>query len=325
MTKKTNHLFKSTVISKFVVENKIILLVLFVAFLLRFPSLFDPLLNDRETYLITYAANLLPKEASLPLMDLPLVAFSKIAFFLFGETLWSVKFLLLIYFLGSLFLITLSLKKFFVGKNLTLTGLLFALIFGLPFFGTNQVNLALYLPPVLICVLILIKRGLLESRFNNRLSLILPLLVGLVTFLAPHTSVSANYYQNFLEYSASRISHSSGADEKYFESFGNDVRQSYSLAFFVKRKTSAQDSIFIAGRQIAIYFLADRKVASKNVLLDQFKEVDELLTDIEIRKPVYILYDKKIGRLGELDRLLNKSYNLSAQENNVKIYVRKDT
>ena len=75
MTKKANYQSRVNTLSKLVTENKVILLIIFSAFLLRFPTLFEPLLNDRETYLVTYATNLLPRGASVTFIELPLVAF----------------------------------------------------------------------------------------------------------------------------------------------------------------------------------------------------------------------------------------------------------
>ncbi len=323
MVKRNNYSAKINTISNVIIKNKIIIFCSIFLFLLRFPILFEPLMNNREAYLITYSSGLLPKEATLMFLDLPAVAFIKTAFLLFGKNIWSIKFLLSIYFIIGFLLAALILKRFFSEKYFTVTIFSFTLLFGLPYFGTNQINFSLYLPAIIIGLLLLIKQTRTFSKFNPQFLLVLPILAGLALMFLINSPLKPNYYPAFIAYSFANLTEGSTATEKYFESFGNDIQQSYSLAYFIKGKTSSKDYIFVAGNQSSIYFLAERRAASVKILSEQFNDVDEILTDIEVQKPAIILRDLNSRKLEELDRLLNKSYNLTAQENNVKIYFRK--
>lgn len=321
MPKSKVHKITTQSISKLIAEKKLILLLLGILFLLRFPSLFEPLLNDRETYLITYASGLLPKESFVSFLELPLVLFAKLAFSIFGTTFWSVKFLLLLYFSATVYLIYWFLEKFLDFRKLALTTFLFILIFGLPCSGSNQLNLSLLLPPLILSVFIFNNFHKFLSKKTSHYLLLLPFICIAFLFLTKTTAqIKLGYYPNFINYSFSNLRNDSTAEENYFAFFDGNINQSYSLAFFVKQKTTTNDFIFIVGKETSIYFLANRKAASVNILVSGKQRIDETLTDIETNKPTYILYNKEIGEFGKLDRLLNKSYNLSAQENNVKIY-----
>ncbi len=323
MKKRINRLSVDQ-ISTLIIKNKIVLILLFCIFLLRFPTLFEPLLNDQETYIVTYAADWLLKEAELTLFNLPLVLFVKLAFVLFGEAFWSVKFLLLIYFSLGLLLIHQLLARTVPRHLAILTSFLFVLVLGLPYLGTNQLNSTLILPIFVLLVISLGERYKLPGSKKKSYILLLPILSAIFLFFTSYNSlITPSYYPNFIKYTFSKLSNDPKAEERYFASFGFEVKQSYSLAFFIKQKTSTSDTIFVVGKENAIYFLANRKSASKNILVSEKQNIDQTLTDIETTKPAYILYDKNLGQFGELDRLLNKSYNLFAQENDVKIYSRK--
>jgi hypothetical protein len=324
MTKSNSYSKSIGIISNHFSEKSLFYLLLGIFFLLRFPTLFEPLFNDHETYLLTIAADLLPGSTSLFVPDILLVTFGKIAFVLFGTTLWSVKFLLFLYFFFFLIVSHFLTNKIFgYNKSLVLT-IVFVLILGSPYFGANQLNYSLFLPPAfLLCLFLFYKLHFKRQVFSKFLAPISFAICLILFFGLKNPFVSSSYYFDFVLYSFDKVKSSSNADEKYFSSFDKNIKQSYSLAFFLEKKTSKEDSIFVVGKEVSIYFLSRRRAASNTVILKEPSSVDQALTDVVSNKPSYILYSSSETGFGELDRILTKFYNLAAQENNVKIYSRK--
>ncbi len=308
-------------------KNQLILVLSLLNFALHFPSLFEPTLNNHETLIITVAKNLLPASSVVSLWDQISVWFARISFFVFGATFWSVKFSLLVYYLLALFLLNRFLVKAFPKQSL-LTACVLALVFGLPYFGTTQLTtLTLLLPAVVYAAFFSLKqvsRSTVLAVKKSILVLILPVVVGLLLLLANREpKIHLSYYLDFAKYALAKIQGQVAAEENYFTSFGTDVAESYSLAYFVGSKSQVKDTIFVVGKQISIYFLANRKAAATITGEPTSSSADKTVTELANNYPKFILYDKTVGNFGELDSLLQKDYNFLAQTNNVKIYSKK--
>jgi len=324
MAKKTS--FSSTLLKavfSWVMKYNLLIVAFFAIFFLRFPTLFEPLVNKQEAFLINYASGLLPAETKLAIWEALLVGLLKLGFIIFGVSFWSVRFILLIYILITVGLVIFLFRKYLGKKKIFLPTLALVTIFGLPSFGTNKINFLAYTPLALLVSIFLIQFSLRSNKLSKQILTALPFLLGLMMVVQNGFSNSFRYYQNFLGYSWAKVSNHTNADENYFNSFGTNVSQIYSLAFYIKNKTSANETIYVLGDQLSIYFLASRKAASSHLNWEDSTKRDLIVTDIVENKPKYLLKDRKIKETVELDRIINKFYNLSARENDIEIYVLK--
>ncbi len=127
------------------------------------------------------------------------------------------------------------------------------------------------------------------------------------------------YYLNFTRFALNNTS-----VEEYQNSFDPNTARNYSIASLLQR-SDPEDTIYLWANQPSIYFLADRRGASKYITAFHVTGSDpakkEVVQDLRKNEPKYIVVDGKgPSTFPELDTFIHSRYNLFAISENFLIY-----
>lgn len=131
---------------------------------------------------------------------------------------------------------------------------------------------------------------------------------------------SLPYYQNFARFILGII-----PQEKYLESFGQDVNQNYKLASFLSENTQKNEKIFVWGDSPCVYALSRRlpvgRYATSYHIID-FEDYQQILEAIEKQKPRFIIDLKNENRpFPGLSALVKREYSFFKKEGRAEIFV----
>lgn len=320
-------------------KNKFILVLLTLVFFLRIPFLFEPLTNSLEAILIASAKNLLPSFQNLNIFDLTAIYFAKIAFFLFGNSFWALKFSTNLWLLINLFLFYIVARKYFNQNFLRTILILLTVLFCAPFLNFWPFSfLTLALLPILSLLTWVFIH--LKTHPQSVYKALLLIVVGFFYFLSGTSYGKFNYYDNFFHYLENKVQKKLSAEETYYKNFGEDVFLGNTLSDYIKLKTASSDKIYFYGDLTSVYALSERKAASQYIKTNEaLNHADDLFEDLKESKPILLLISQDKPKISQLDRLIKESYNrlyyvsptsnsvsisLSTQTENVTIYKLKD-
>jgi 4-amino-4-deoxy-L-arabinose transferase-like glycosyltransferase len=161
---------------------------------------------------------------------------------------------------------------------------------------------------------------------------VLSLLLGFSPF-SKITDANLSYYTNFFKLVFNKIS-----TEDYQNSFDSNTSRNYSVATFISgcskfetdneckgSRTSLEDTIYLWANQPSIYFLSDRKPATKYItafhVLGSDSAKKHVMGDLRKGEPSYIIVDEKGPHpFPELDSFIQRRYNLFAVSESYAIY-----
>jgi hypothetical protein len=317
VTKKRNSLQKT--FFKIVEKEKFLFSFLLLIFFFRSPSFFQPPVNNSETLYLLSARNLLPINF-FSFIDFPSLLFTKLAITLFGDSIWSVRFLLTIWILLNFTFLYYLLKNTASKKFLLITLSLLTLLLLIPseisFTLTNFSLLSLFF---INFILFLSKKfNLFNKLFFSYFPLIFLILIIFLLSLS-RSFFSISYYQNFLTYISSGVFKGKLGQDQYFSKFSS--YNAYLVGDFFLANTKESDTVYLVGDYSSVYIFSNRKPATSFITYSSLKNNAEKATDqINRNKPKYIALEKGKVVVAPLDRLLKRSYNRFAEIENVTIY-----
>lgn len=310
--------------------NLFLISFLLIAFLLRLPFLFEPFVASNETLYATFAKGLTVFQPELGFLDFGVVKFIQLSFLLFGFSIWSVKFATTLWLLANLAIFVFLAKKILGQSKIRLLLLIILLTVCLPFWGANQLSpVLLYLPAFLNLVLFMatvwpkLKNLLAQNMLFLAIGFSAIFIFG--SLVQTQTSLRLNYYQNFAVYTFNKTLQNPRADENYLAFFGKSTLQGHVLSGLVVRKTTSTESVFQFGNIKNLYLLSERRSASTFLTIPTIlRAQEETLSQLSEAKPKLILISIRERTFAQLDRFLKRSYNRSAETEDVIIYVRKN-